>query len=677
MYSWLVLRCGDISMCNQTRPIGLIGSGLLHQAVRSQLEQSYLLVSLSIEELTCNDCSYALLVLVEDGWNAQAHTFMNQYSLKHSLPWLCVSIELGTAVIGPCVFPWESGCATCVETRKITAMTDAADFARLREHIHYNDTQKHSFWLTAFSIEVVASLVMEEITTFLKDPDHLRTRNALLHLRLDSLRTSVHRFLPDPHCPDCTHLSKDTAEAAIITLQSQPKLAPFIYRVRSLAAELDSLQKLYVDEHTGMISQVMRDSSNLYANVGVRVGLYRGQYKESGFGRTLSYRASLGAALAEALERHAGTQPQSKKTTIRASYNQLGSLALDPTTLGLYSREQYALPNYPYIPYHHDLVCNWVWGYSFGRRQPILIPQRCVYYGIRYQDTMDRPLIYETSNGCALGSCLEEAILHGILEIAERDAFLLTWYARLQVPRIDPFTAADRSIRLLIERLEHITGYTVYAFNITLEQHIPCFWVMAVDEQKRPDRPRAICAAGSHLHPEKALANAIHELAPHLQNLTKRFQEERKRAMRMLDNPFAVARMEDHALLYGLPEAFERLRFLYASLRQHSFQEAFSDFYDQDQPEQLDLSEDLNNLIASYLTIGLDVIVVDQTSPEQMAGQFRCVKVIIPGTLPMSFGYHARRITGLERLYQLPHRLGYYPQPLTEAEVNPYPHPFP
>jgi len=31
-------------------------------------------------------------------------------------------------------------------------------------------------------------------------------------------------------------------------------------------------------------------------------------------------------------------------------------------------------------------------------------------------------LVFETSNGCALGSCLEEAILHGILEVAERDA---------------------------------------------------------------------------------------------------------------------------------------------------------------------------------------------------------------------------------------------------------------
>lgn len=665
-------------MCNQTKSIGLIGSGRLHQAVRWQLEQNYQLIPLSIEELVRNDCSYALLVLVEDGWNSQAHTFVNQYSLKQSVPWLRVSIEFGTAVIGPCVFPWESGCTTCAEIRRITTMTDTADFARLREHIHDDDdTQKHSLWLTAFSIEIVVSLITQEITTFLKDPDHIRTRNALFHVRLNSLCTSVHRFLPDPRCPDCTHLSKDTAEAAIITLQSQPKLAPFVYRVRSLTAELDSMQKLYVDEHTGMISLVTRDSSNLYANVGARIGLYRGQRKESGFGRTLSYRASLGAALAEALERHAGTQPQSKKTTIRASYNQLGGLALDPTTLGLCSSEQYALPNYPYIPYHHDLVCNWVWGYSFGRQQPILIPERCVYYGIRYQDTMDRPLIYETSNGCALGSCLEEAILHGILEIAERDAFLLTWYARLQTPRINPSTAADCSIRLLIERLEHITGYTVYAFNITVEQPIPCFWVMAVDEQKRPDRPRAICAAGSHLHPEKALANAIHELAPHLQTLTKRYQEEHKRATRMLDDPFAVARMEDHALLYGLPEAFERLRFLYASPRQQSFREAFSDFHDQNQSEQLDLSEDLNNIIAHYLTTGLDVIVVDQTSPEQMAGQFRCVKVLIPGTLPMSFGYHARRITGLERLYQLPHRLGYYPQPLTEAEVNPYPHPFP
>jgi ribosomal protein S12 methylthiotransferase accessory factor len=48
-------------------------------------------------------------------------------------------------------------------------------------------------------------------------------------------------------------------------------------------------------------------------------------------------------------------------------------------------------------------------------------------------------------------------------------------------------------------------------------------------------------------------------------------------------------------------------------------------------------------------------------------------KVIIPGTLPMTFGHHNRRPHDLPRLYEVPPGLG-YPRP---DGINPYPHPFP
>jgi ribosomal protein S12 methylthiotransferase accessory factor len=68
------------------------------------------------------------------------------------------------------------------------------------------------------------------------------------------------------------------------------------------------------------------------------------------------------------------------------------------------------------------------------------------------------------------------------------------------------------------------------------------------------------------------------------------------------------------------------------------------------------------------------VIVVDQTTPEHQAGGFSCVKVIIPGTLPMTFGHDVRRVDGLPRLFDVPRRLG---KRLRAQDVNPDPHPFP
>jgi ribosomal protein S12 methylthiotransferase accessory factor len=53
------------------------------------------------------------------------------------------------------------------------------------------------------------------------------------------------------------------------------------------------------------------------------------------------------------------------------------------------------------------------------------------------------------------------------------------------------------------------------------------------------------------------------------------------------------------------------------------------------------------------------------------------VKVIVPGTLPMTFGHGNRRIHGIPRLYTVPAELGHRAGVLTPADINPHPHPFP
>lgn len=659
------------------KTVGLLGCGLIYQQVRQQLEQHCVLLTLKLEDFALAEQTCALFLSIHDTWQPRTQSILNRYSLQWRIPWLRAYVGWGQGVIGPCVFPWESGCMTCAETRQLAAREDAPHCIALNKYLSNACLQPspHASWLTSFSQEILTALLVEEVTTFLKASEHVRTRNALITLQLDTCQLRLHRFLPDPRCPDCQLLPEDTAAAAMLTLQPQQKLTPSTYRVRTLTPELQRLQKLYADKQTGIIRSLVKDNDSPNASATATIGIDRGRRSEMGLGRTMSYEASQCAAIAEALERYGGRIPGGKRTSVRASYRELGQQALDPTLLGLPSPVQYALPGYPYSPYHHDRVYNWIWGYSWQRQQPILVPERYIYYDMSTEDTPDRRFAYETSNGCALGSCLEEAIFYGIQEIAERDAFLMTWYTRMRVPRLDLSTTTDRSSNLLIERIEAMTGCTVYAFNTTLEQGIPSFWVMGVDEQDRPAHPKVVCAAGAHLHPEKALASALSELGALLIVMKKRYQDGQQRLASLIADPYAVVEMDDHALLYCLPEAFERLHFLYHSSHYQTMPAAFASFYERE--PGWDLHADLSELLTRYAASGLDVIIVDQTTPEQRAGQFCCVKVIIPGTLPMTFGHAARRISGLPRLSTVPYMLGYAAQPLTDAEINPYPHPFP
>ncbi|HZR43549.1 MAG TPA: YcaO-like family protein, partial [Ktedonobacteraceae bacterium] len=399
-------------------------------------------------------------------------------------------------------------------------------------------------------------------------------------------------------------------------------------------------------------------------------------------GCTLRPAQSQVVSVLEVVERYAGLRPRSKRTSIRASYHQLlqdGQPVLDPTTLGLHTPEQYEQQQHSHscrrlVPYHHDLVCQWVWGYSFQKQAPTLIPEHCAYYGVPI--TAENPaFVFDVSNGCALGNCLEEAIFHGMLEVIERDAFLLTWYGRLQVPRLDLQSLTDPTARLLVEHLTYHSGYTIHAFNLTLDHAISCLCLLGVDEQGWADKPKAFVAAGSHPHPEQALLKALREFAMFLAFPRQLDQQSRAQAQAMLIDASLVQHMEHHPLLYYLPEAFERLNFLYRTPCQQTFQEAFHDFY-QGASEHMDLRDDLEALIVSYLRQNIDVVVIDQTAPEHLSCGLNCVKVIMPGMLPMTFGQHNRRITGFERLHQLPYTLGYQDHPLTTEEINPYPHPF-
>jgi ribosomal protein S12 methylthiotransferase accessory factor len=141
----------------------------------------------------------------------------------------------------------------------------------------------------------------------------------------------------------------------------------------------------------------------------------------------------------------------------------------------------------------------------------------------------------------------------------------------------------------------------------------------------------------------------------------------------MLDDDTLVRQMDDHGMLYGLPQAEDRLSFLLNDDRpMRSFKEEFKW-----QSTHSDLTDDLKDILEAFRRLNLDVIVVDQTAPELKRNGLSCVKVLIPGMLPMTFGHHLTRLTGLERVLQVPMELGYYNQPLSYEQLNHQPHPFP
>jgi ribosomal protein S12 methylthiotransferase accessory factor len=615
-----------------------------------------------------------VLITASDAWDCQGFEDIQRLCAAQRVAWLPVRTELGRAVVGPLYIPGEPGCVRCAELRRDVADEHSGARGELRQKYPRLAGQP-SPWLTAAAARTVAALTADEVTG--PDPRSGRTRCALLYLALDSLAVSTHRFLPDPTCSACGAFPDDNPEAARITLRPRPKPAPDAYRVRALdASDIAGLRATYVDGQTGLIQSTQTLASG---GLAVAVAALRTRHQpraELGWGRTSHYRRSEVVAVLEALERHGGMAPGGRRTVVRASLAEVRDRALDPRRLGLYPPERFAEPGFSYQPFDDDRTCGWVWGYSFGRQEPILVPQGYAYYSTHFTDPDDPLFAFETSNGCALGNCLEEAILFGLLELAERDAFLTTWYARLPVPRIDLSSARDRSIPLLARAIEAETGYQVAVFDTTMEHGIPSVWAMAVCPPAA-QQPALACAAGAHLDPELAASRALCELGPLLTDLINRYPGITPRCRALVGDPSKVVTMDDHCVLYADADAATRLGFLTAAGTSRSFADIQARHEIAGAFRHADLTDDLAEVMRRLGRHGLDVIVVNQTTPEHVAGGFCCVKTIVPGLLPITFGHHNRRIHGLPRLLEMPLLLGYGDRALRPDEINPHPHPFP
>ncbi|WP_037464943.1 TOMM precursor leader peptide-binding protein [Shimazuella kribbensis] len=640
--------------------IGIIGNGELATATTKALENHYSALVLGTDWEEKNWGNADLLLVLTDNWNPSLHRKIQ--ALAPHIPWLRCFLAFGEAIIGPLIAQ-DTPCFHCADRRLLMGGQDRKEMWSIYHQFSSNPSLYPAQIASSFGLRHIQHILLEEIKNIINNQSMLKENTIITNLT--TLQTTRHPILADPLCNVCNTLSDDQAENNVIKLQANPKSTKSSFRVRPFPAWKDPLKHTYYDERTGIVKGKIHDYRSPFAAASVHLPLYVGQ--ESTAGRTHRFGDSEITAIFEGLERSCGIAPRRTRTIVHDSYHQLQANALHPESVGTHSKEQYALPHFPFQAFDPDQKMHWVWGYSFNQEKSILVPELLAYYSLGG----GKGFVYETSNGCALGGNLEEAILHGILEIMERDAFLMTWYAKLELPRIDPYSSGDKELDLMLHRIEAIAGYEIHLFDATMEHGIPTIWAIA--KNKKASGFHLICAAGTHFEPIKAAKNAIHELAGMMLTLDKKAEKQRAKYVNMVDKPHLVQEMPDHSMLYSIPETEHRLHFL---LHQKKNNKTFQQIKRPPIAEN-DLTDDLRYLLQTLKNLQLDVIVVNQTTTELQQHQLHCVKVIIPGMLPMTFGHHLTRLTGLSRVLHVPQILGYTNTTLTLDQLNPHPHPFP
>lgn len=454
-------------------------------------------------------------------------------------------------------------------------------------------------------------------------------------LRLDTFALRRYPIMADPSCPNCG-TKTDTAERGG-ALRSRYKHKPDddrIIPVRRYGLTVSA----FVNPQTGLLSEAVTPrydsptTSVVSGNVGIRDGSQLVEFAWSGHADTYEDSTLLGVC--EGLERHAGLRRPANREVIVASRGELAEPSVNPTECG-------------FRTYRPELRIPWVPGYSVRDERPVLVPEQLAYYYI--STASHQPgVLAETSSGCALGGCWEEAVLHALLEIVERDAFLLCWYGGAHPSEIDPTSVPTAETRWLCERLwRH--GYAVRLFDTRVDLPIPVVTSVAVRRPGFGDGWGAVrVSAGASLDPTRAASAAVREVASGVLDLPERARRRRDDLERMVADYSHVVGIHDHGDLFGHPDMVDRVPFLHGG-QTRSFADSFAR-WNAVRPRNLDLTDDLRYCRDLLVDAGFDVVTVDQTSPEQRTVGLSTARVLVPGMLPLDFGWRRQRATQMPRL---------------------------
>ena len=150
----------------------------------------------------------------------------------------------------------------------------------------------------------------------------------------------------------------------------------------------------------------------------------------------------------------------------------------------------------------------WVEGVELSEMESILVPASAVFHP--YSSASDLQLFRTNTNGLASGNSLEEAVLHGLCEVIERDGWSICEArrgARADLELEDGGSLASE----LLEKFQS-SGVEIHIKDLTSDIGIPTVGAAADDVTTR-DPILLSMGIGTHLSPEIAAIRALTEVA--------------------------------------------------------------------------------------------------------------------------------------------------------------------
>ena len=592
---------------------------------------------------------------------------MADFSIKNDYSKDSIVIECFDKIIISCYRDDKRKCcAECIKNRFINTRKDRVEISKS------NDCEVS---------EIYKPLIKGLITVISSEKeliDNYGRRKVFLFDKNDfSIKAEYVTAVPD--CDVCSTLPEDSEELSdSVGLQLIDKIygadnIPF--RSEDCVDIAKRIEIIALNKDFGAITTILDNYDSPFPIAVAMLPISSGQ-DEPGTGRTSSIEKSRAIALLEAYERYAGFTPKSKEVNCFKSLNEIKAEKLNVISLDKLILNQDTVPNeftygkkkFVFLP---DKKYHWVYGYDITEKKSLLIPESLAYYGIKLKGEEYRYelIAYEVSNGCSVGSNIEEAVYNGFLEVIERDAFLTCWYMDREITRIildDEFYSTKSKLHTEIKQFNSFyNDYKLDIYEISLSCHIPVVLLTVTRKETDKTKMNFMCAAAADENIYEAVRKALHEISSIFIGLQEKFQESLE-SIAIKGNDFSLIKnMDDHSLVWGYYKNLDMITFadqVKKTIRISDWNKEHMEY------------ESLNSSFAAAVNELSDqekhVVFVDQTTEEMKQISMSCAKVFVPGLIPMTFGADNIRISN-ERIKEVEKAEG------RKVKIRFTPHPFP
>ena len=659
--SHLTIFCHHLNLSSTVAHQRLQSTKVVVKALGSIAAENFITMLKSLHIQVANEGDLTV-VLTDDYLHPELDEF-NQQSLKSQSPWMLVK-PLGTTVwIGPLFSPSQTACWDCLAQR-LRDNRPVEEFIQRQKNITSPLTPPLGF-LTS-TVQTALGMAVTEVFKWIVQGENRRLDSNLITYDTITLETQNHSLVKRPQCSSCGEMvHRSTSNPQPIVLGHRKKtfttdgghrycspqetLAKYQHHISPITGIVRELNKMpgnglthnYVAKHH--FRNLFDDLANLHQSLNGR---------SAGKGRTDAQARASG--FCEAIERYSGVF-QGDEIREKGSYQHMGDKAIHPNACMNFSQQQYQhrvpwndkcqgwfqkVPE----PFDESREIDWTPVWSLTHQEFRYLPTAYCYYGYRpsYQ-----PDCWADSNGCAAGNTLEEAILQGFMELVERDAVALWWYNYLKKPLVD-LDSFDEPYFQSLKQYYQMLNRELWVLDLTSDLNIPVF--AAISRRSDREVEDIVLGYGAHFDPKIAISRALTEVNQILPNVLFAKADGNTQYPPSADHLaldwWKTATLAEHPYLVPDDQVPAKIRRDYPQMATE------------------DLLEDVKLCQQKIEENGMEMLVLDQTRPDI---GLKVTKVIVPDMR------HWWRRLGPGRLYEVPLKMGWLKETLTEDKLNHFP----